>query len=104
MKEPRIVVQTTSEIDILPDGYRWRKYGQKVVKGNPNPRFAFLLPSTLQSFLFSKFLQNSTFLPFFFLLFLYVRPDFYLILSLFQLMFRSFQFNFVLTIWLNLKD
>ncbi|CAB4315292.1 unnamed protein product [Prunus armeniaca] len=38
VKEPRIVVQTTSEIDILDDGYRWRKYGQKVVKGNPNPR------------------------------------------------------------------
>lgn len=38
VKEPRIVVQTMSEIDILDDGYRWRKYGQKVVKGNPNPR------------------------------------------------------------------
>eukprot|EP00252_Welwitschia_mirabilis_P028079 TRINITY_DN9969_c0_g1_i3.p1 TRINITY_DN9969_c0_g1~~TRINITY_DN9969_c0_g1_i3.p1 ORF type:complete len:690 (+),score=150.90 TRINITY_DN9969_c0_g1_i3:35-2071(+) len=38
MREPRVVVQTTSEIDILDDGYRWRKYGQKVVKGNPNPR------------------------------------------------------------------
>ncbi|KFK25104.1 hypothetical protein AALP_AA8G066600 [Arabis alpina] len=38
MKEPRVVVQTTSDIDILEDGYRWRKYGQKVVKGNPNPR------------------------------------------------------------------
>lgn len=37
-REPRIVVQTTSEVDILDDGYRWRKYGQKVVKGNPNPR------------------------------------------------------------------
>ncbi|KAJ0986977.1 hypothetical protein J5N97_005333 [Dioscorea zingiberensis] len=37
-REPRVVVQTTSEIDILDDGYRWRKYGQKVVKGNPNPR------------------------------------------------------------------
>lgn len=40
MKEPRIVVQTMSEIDILDDGYRWRKYGQKVVKGNHNPRYA----------------------------------------------------------------
>ncbi|XP_020876111.1 probable WRKY transcription factor 26 isoform X3 [Arabidopsis lyrata subsp. lyrata] len=38
VKEPRVVVQTTSDIDILDDGYRWRKYGQKVVKGNPNPR------------------------------------------------------------------
>lgn len=41
-----MVVQTTSEVDILDDGYRWRKYGQKVVKGNPNPRlvaFCFLL-------------------------------------------------------------
>ncbi|WCJ38845.1 WRKY DNA-binding protein 2 [Euphorbia peplus] len=38
VREPRVVVQIESEIDILDDGYRWRKYGQKVVKGNPNPR------------------------------------------------------------------
>nr|QCV57286.1 WRKY transcription factor [Fagopyrum tataricum] len=38
VREPRVVVQTKSDIDILDDGYRWRKYGQKVVKGNPNPR------------------------------------------------------------------
>ncbi|WOL11350.1 putative WRKY transcription factor 20 isoform X3 [Canna indica] len=38
VRGPRVVVQTVSEIDILKDGYRWRKYGQKVVKGNPNPR------------------------------------------------------------------
>ncbi|KAI5584605.1 hypothetical protein BDE02_06G093200 [Populus trichocarpa] len=38
VRESRIVVQTTSDIDILDDGYRWRKYGQKVVRGNPNPR------------------------------------------------------------------
>ncbi|XP_020695795.1 probable WRKY transcription factor 4 isoform X1 [Dendrobium catenatum] len=36
--EARIIVQTTSEVDLLDDGYRWRKYGQKVVKGNPHPR------------------------------------------------------------------
>lgn len=40
-REPRVVVQTLSEVDILDDGYRWRKYGQKVVKGNPNPRYAY---------------------------------------------------------------
>ncbi|XP_024529762.1 probable WRKY transcription factor 4 [Selaginella moellendorffii] len=38
IREPRVVVQTPSEIDILDDGYRWRKYGQKIVKGNPYPR------------------------------------------------------------------
>ncbi|KAK4363941.1 hypothetical protein RND71_015299 [Anisodus tanguticus] len=38
IRKPRVVVQTTSEVDILDDGYRWRKYGQKVVKGNSNPR------------------------------------------------------------------
>ncbi|CAI9783647.1 unnamed protein product [Fraxinus pennsylvanica] len=36
--ESRHVVQTISEIDVVNDGYRWRKYGQKFVKGNPNPR------------------------------------------------------------------
>lgn len=43
IREPRVVVQTLSEVDILDDGYRWRKYGQKVVRGNPNPRYASLL-------------------------------------------------------------
>jgi hypothetical protein len=38
VREARVIVQTTSDVDILDDGYRWRKYGQKVVKGNPNPR------------------------------------------------------------------
>ncbi|KAK4744450.1 hypothetical protein SAY87_010762 [Trapa incisa] len=38
IREPRVVVQTVSEVDVLDDGYRWRKYGQKVVRGNPNPR------------------------------------------------------------------
>ena len=38
VRKPRVVVQIESEMDMLDDGYRWRKYGQKVVKGNPNPR------------------------------------------------------------------
>ncbi|KAL6565280.1 hypothetical protein OROGR_002231 [Orobanche gracilis] len=37
-RESKVVVQIESDVDILDDGYRWRKYGQKVVKGNPNPR------------------------------------------------------------------
>ena len=39
VREPRVVVQTISEVDILDDGYRWRKYGQKVVKGHNYPRY-----------------------------------------------------------------
>ncbi|GER37403.1 WRKY DNA-binding protein 4 [Striga asiatica] len=38
VSESKIVLQTTSEVDVLDDGYKWRKYGQKVVKGNPHPR------------------------------------------------------------------
>lgn len=51
IREPRVVVQTTSDIDILDDGYRWRKYGQKVVKGNPNPRYPKLFFSSYWCFL-----------------------------------------------------
>lgn len=36
--EERNVVETETEADNIDDGYRWRKYGQKVVKGNPHPR------------------------------------------------------------------
>nr|ACI90293.2 double WRKY type transcription factor [Picrorhiza kurrooa] len=38
VSESKIVVQTRSEVDLLDDGYKWRKYGQKVVKGNHHPR------------------------------------------------------------------
>jgi hypothetical protein len=34
----RLVVETTTDVDYLEDGYNWRKYGQKYVKGSPNPR------------------------------------------------------------------
>ncbi|ESW33060.1 hypothetical protein PHAVU_001G039900 [Phaseolus vulgaris] len=34
----RVAFKTISEIEVLDDGYRWRKYGKKMVKNNPNPR------------------------------------------------------------------
>ncbi|KAJ1689573.1 hypothetical protein LUZ63_013728 [Rhynchospora breviuscula] len=35
---PRFAFQTRSANDILDDGYRWRKYGQKAVKNSAYPR------------------------------------------------------------------
>ncbi|CAL9095181.1 unnamed protein product [Musa acuminata var. zebrina] len=38
VRKPRYAFQTRSQVDILDDGYRWRKYGQKTVKNNKFPR------------------------------------------------------------------
>jgi hypothetical protein len=39
MREPRFCFQTRSDVDVLDDGYKWRKYGQKVVKNSIHPRY-----------------------------------------------------------------
>jgi hypothetical protein len=31
-------VRTRSEVDVLDDGFKWRKYGKKAVKSSTNPR------------------------------------------------------------------
>ncbi|CAA7404691.1 unnamed protein product [Spirodela intermedia] len=38
---PRFAFQTRSVVDVLDDGYRWRKYGQKAVKNAKFPRSYF---------------------------------------------------------------
>ncbi|XAR73262.1 hypothetical protein NMG60_11007172 [Bertholletia excelsa] len=38
VREPRFCFKTLSEVDVLDDGYKWRKYGQKVVKNTMHPR------------------------------------------------------------------
>ncbi|XP_074566417.1 LOW QUALITY PROTEIN: putative WRKY transcription factor 13 [Curcuma longa] len=38
MRAPRFSFKTMSEVDVLDDGYKWRKYGQKVVKNTQHPR------------------------------------------------------------------
>ncbi|KAJ0896042.1 putative transcription factor WRKY family [Helianthus annuus] len=42
IRKPKCAFQTRSQVDILDDGYRWRKYGQKAVKNNKFPRFVLL--------------------------------------------------------------
>uniref|UniRef100_A0A0D9WDI5 WRKY domain-containing protein n=1 Tax=Leersia perrieri TaxID=77586 RepID=A0A0D9WDI5_9ORYZ len=34
----RIGFRTRSEVEIMDDGFKWRKYGKKAVKNSPNPR------------------------------------------------------------------
>ncbi|XP_038710333.1 probable WRKY transcription factor 50 [Tripterygium wilfordii] len=34
----RFAFKTKSEIEVLDDGFKWRKYGKKMVKNSPNPR------------------------------------------------------------------
>ncbi|KAM7507469.1 hypothetical protein LguiA_017923 [Lonicera macranthoides] len=36
--QTRVAFKTESAIEILEDGYRWRKYGKKTVKASPHPR------------------------------------------------------------------
>ncbi|XP_028755053.1 probable WRKY transcription factor 13 [Neltuma alba] len=38
VREPRFCFKTLSDVDVLDDGYKWRKYGQKVVKNTHHPR------------------------------------------------------------------
>lgn len=34
----RVAFRTKSELEVLDDGYKWRKYGRKKMKNSPNPR------------------------------------------------------------------
>lgn len=38
VQDPHVIVHGSTDSEILDDGFRWRKYGQKHVKGNPYPR------------------------------------------------------------------
>ena len=36
----RVAFITKYEVEILDDGVKWRKYGKKMVKNIPNPRYS----------------------------------------------------------------
>ncbi|XP_020592170.1 probable WRKY transcription factor 75 [Phalaenopsis equestris] len=42
----RIGFRTKSEVEVLDDGFKWRKYGKKAVKNSPNPRNYYRCSST----------------------------------------------------------
>lgn len=39
VKQPKHCIKTRTDVDIMDDSYKWRKYGQKAVKASPYPRF-----------------------------------------------------------------
>ena len=34
----RVAFRTKSDLEVMDDGFKWRKYGKKSVKNSPNPR------------------------------------------------------------------
>jgi len=46
VREPRFCFKTLSDVDVLDDGYKWRKYGQKVVKNTLHPRYIYIYNPT----------------------------------------------------------
>ncbi|KAK1298081.1 putative WRKY transcription factor 50 [Acorus calamus] len=38
VNQHKVAFRTKSDIEILDDGYKWRKYGKKMVKSTPYPR------------------------------------------------------------------
>ncbi|KAK3030473.1 hypothetical protein RJ639_039158 [Escallonia herrerae] len=35
----KVAFRTKSDLEIMDDGFKWRKYGKKMVKNSPNPRY-----------------------------------------------------------------
>lgn len=64
--QSRIAIQTRTEVDVIDDGYKWRKYGQKPVKNSVHPRscshlrlFIHLLPQSIFTFISIQFNVND---------------------------------------------
>jgi hypothetical protein len=60
VREPRFCFKTMSDVDVLDDGYKWRKYGQKVVKNTQHPRYVYI--HSLFVWLYALSLSLSTLL------------------------------------------
>lgn len=58
-RRPRFAFQTQSQVDVLDDGYRWRKYGQKAVKNSKFARYSTTNRSQFFIFHYSDPSRNS---------------------------------------------
>jgi hypothetical protein len=38
VKQPKHCIKTRTDVEIMDDNFKWRKYGQKAVKNSPYPR------------------------------------------------------------------
>ena len=38
-RKEKVAFRTKSQVEVLDDGFKWRKYGKKMVKNSPNPRY-----------------------------------------------------------------
>jgi hypothetical protein len=61
VREPRFCFKTMSEVDVLDDGYKWRKYGQKVVKNTQHPRLDKSKSTLIFLFCFHHFFKKSSY-------------------------------------------
>lgn len=63
VREPRFCFKTLSDVDVLDDGYKWRKYGQKVVKNTHHPRYIyFSMHLKIQNSLTSRLINKCIYL------------------------------------------
>ncbi|KAG6498789.1 hypothetical protein ZIOFF_038511 [Zingiber officinale] len=58
-REPRFCFKTMSDVDVLDDGYKWRKYGQKLVKNTQYPRYYIRSRDLLCIFIFAMSMYRS---------------------------------------------
>lgn len=63
MREPRYAIKTRTDTEVMDDGYKWRKYGQKAVKNSPYPRYyscvTLMVYHCMQSYVQSLILNNG---------------------------------------------
>jgi hypothetical protein len=59
LREPRFCFKTMSDVDVLDDGYKWRKYGQKVVKNTQHPRYTYYTYACICAYYFCACIMHS---------------------------------------------